>query len=110
MGLALHNARAVAEGFWGRATPFMRTPKQGSVAGRLLSVPTRSRGALPLAEGLLTLYFLIGLGAGLYYGDYGLLPFHLLLVVGHATVVWYAWQTGLAASPVLVEKSSVLVG
>ncbi|SMB99491.1 Glucomannan 4-beta-mannosyltransferase [Hymenobacter roseosalivarius DSM 11622] len=109
MGLALHNARAVAEGFWGRATPFVRTPKQGSAAGQSTRA-THSRGALPWAEGLLTLYFLAGLGAGLYYGDYSLLPFHLLLVVGHATVVWYAWRTGPAATPVLVGGASVLVG
>ena len=110
MGLALHNARAVAEGFWGRATPFVRTPKQGSAAGPSTRA-TRRRGALPWAESLLTLYFLAGLGAGLYYGDYGLLPFHLLLVVGHATVVWYAWRTGsAAATPVLMGGAPVLVG
>ncbi|OGX86724.1 cellulose synthase family protein [Hymenobacter glacialis] len=112
MGLALHNARAVAEGFWGRTTPFVRTPKQGSAAAGLLATrPARSRGAWPWAESLLMLYFLGGLGAGLYYRDYGLLPFHLLLVVGHATLVWYAWRTGTAAAaPVLTGGAPVLMG
>ncbi|SMB81193.1 Glucomannan 4-beta-mannosyltransferase [Hymenobacter roseosalivarius DSM 11622] len=101
MGLALHNTRAVALGFRGRASPFVRTPKLGAApeGGRpVRRYRTRESGALPLMEGLMTLYFLVGLGAGCYYGDYGLLPFHLLLVVGYGLVTGYALQ-GLRPQP-----------
>ncbi|GAA3990894.1 glycosyltransferase [Hymenobacter antarcticus] len=94
MGLALHNTRAVVLGFRGKATPFIRTPKQGSggivlPAGDKEARAARVRGPLPLAEGLLTLYFAAGLGAGFYYHDPGLLPFHVLLVAGHGTLTYY---------------------
>jgi hypothetical protein len=47
MGLALHNARAVAKGFWGRATPFVRTPKQGNAAARAAALTGAVRGVWP---------------------------------------------------------------
>lgn len=92
MGLALHNARAVVLGLLGRASPFVRTPKQGSaadLADAAAELTPRAAGPLPLAEGLLTLYFLAGLGASCYYGGYGLLPFQLLLVTGFGTLTYY---------------------
>ncbi|TDN36691.1 glycosyltransferase [Hymenobacter sp. UV11] len=95
MGLALHNARAVAQGLLRRASPFVRTPKLG--AAPVVATPARryrlpETGQLPLAEALLTLYFLAGLAMGAYYGDYGLWPFHLLLAVGFGTLAGYAWR------------------
>jgi cellulose synthase/poly-beta-1,6-N-acetylglucosamine synthase-like glycosyltransferase len=98
MGLALRNARAVVQGFLGQASPFVRTPKLGDS-----QLPTRSArryrlretGQLPLAEGVLTLYFLAGLAAGFYYGSYGLLPFHGLLVLGFGTLTGYALRQRL---------------
>jgi cellulose synthase/poly-beta-1,6-N-acetylglucosamine synthase-like glycosyltransferase len=89
MGLALHNARAVGQGWLRRASPFVRTPKVGTAGAPAAALP--SAGPHPPAEGLLTLYFLVGLAAGLYYGDYGLLPFQGLLVVGFGTLTGYAW-------------------
>ena len=97
MGLAWHNARAVALGLMGQASPFVRTPKQGAAAGPARRYRTRESRQLPWAEGLLTLYFLAGLGAGFYYGDYGLFPFQLLLVTGFGTLTYYAWWQRLAA-------------
>ncbi|MFD1470207.1 cellulose synthase family protein [Hymenobacter caeli] len=95
MGLALHNARAVVQGLLRRSSPFVRTPKLG--AGPAAAAPARryrvrETGRLPLAEALLTLYFLAGLAAGCYYADYGLLPFHALLVAGFGTLAGYAWH------------------
>jgi cellulose synthase/poly-beta-1,6-N-acetylglucosamine synthase-like glycosyltransferase len=95
MGLALHNARAVALGLLRQASPFIRTPKQGTAAGASRRYRTRDPRRWPLAEGLLTLYFLAGLGAGLYYGDFGLFPFQLLLVTGFGTLTYYALRQQL---------------
>ena len=90
MGLALHNSRAVILGWLGQRTPFVRTPKAGS--GGLARRRYRTGGVGPLValEGLLAAYFAFGLGAGLYFGDAGLLPFHTLLTTGFATVCYYS--------------------
>ncbi|HEX8656002.1 MAG TPA: cellulose synthase family protein [Hymenobacter sp.] len=90
MGLALHNARAVALGWWGRRTPFVRTPKAGTGARAARRYRTGGVGPLEVLEGLLALYFAFGFGAGLYFGDAGLLPFHLLLTVGFAAICYYS--------------------
>ncbi|MDJ0364052.1 glycosyltransferase [Hymenobacter sp. H14-R3] len=100
MGLALHNARAVVQGWLRRASPFVRTPKLG--AGRPGEPPARHNrprqaAPLPLAEGALTLYFLVGIAAGFYYGSYGLLPFHGLLVAGFGTLTGYGLRQQLGA-------------
>lgn len=93
MGLALHNSRAVLLGLAGQRSAFIRTPKmglirrQGSWRGRYR---TGRFDGLTVLEGLLTLYFLFGIGAGIYFADYGLLPFHLLLAVGYGLVFYYS--------------------
>lgn len=91
MGLALHNARAVTLGWLGQRTPFVRTPKAGA-AGPAKSRRYRTGGVGPLVvlEGVLAAYFAFGLGAGLYFNDFGLLPFHSLLTLGFASVCYYS--------------------
>lgn len=94
MGLSFHNAMAVLEGYLGIKSPFVRTPKfnitgqMDSWKGKIylpagISLPT-------LAEGLLSLYFVFGIGAGIYLHDYGLLLFHLMLALGFAIVFFYS--------------------
>ncbi len=90
MGLALHNARAVVLGWMGQRTPFVRTPKAGSGGRAKRRYRTGGVGALVLLEGFLAGYFAFGLGAGLYFGDAGLLPFHTLLTLGFAAVCYYS--------------------
>ena len=91
MGLALHNARAVTLGWLGRRTPFVRTPKTGS-GGPAQQRRYRTGGVGPLVwlEGLLAAYFAFGIGAGLYFDDFGLLPFHSLLTVGFVAICYYS--------------------
>jgi hypothetical protein len=94
MGLSLHNARAVALGLLGRQSAFIRTPKlglvqrQGTWQGRRYR--TGGLDGLTLLEGLLALYFLSGLVAGIYFRDFGLFPFHLMLTVGYGLVFYYS--------------------
>ncbi len=95
MGLALHNARAVVQGLRRRTSPFVRTPKLGTkgagpTSSRRYRLPATSQ--LPLAEALLTLYFLVGLAADFHYASYGMVPFHGLLVVGFGALSGYAWR------------------
>jgi cellulose synthase/poly-beta-1,6-N-acetylglucosamine synthase-like glycosyltransferase len=91
MGLALHNARAVLLGWQGRRTPFVRTPKAGTGGpARQRRYRTGGVGPLVLLEGMLSLYFAFGLAAGVYFDDFGLLPFHSLLTIGFAAIFYYS--------------------
>ncbi|WP_381527748.1 glycosyltransferase [Spirosoma soli] len=97
MGLSYHNTKAVVEGFAGRKSSFIRTPKfnrgtQQTSWHTNVYVSKQSR-ELPWAEILLCLYFLGGIGLAFHLHIFNLLPLHLLLVVGMGLVVCYpAWQ------------------
>ena len=91
MGLALHNARAVMLGWWGKRTPFVRTPKTGTGStARQRRYRTGGVDGLVVLEGVLAAYFAFGLVAGIYFNDFGLLPFHSLLTVGFAAICYYS--------------------
>ena len=94
MGLSLHNSIAVIEGFLGRKTPFVRTPKfniknkkDGWNSNRYIS---RQINGLTIAEGLLAVYFLLAVVLAFRLGDYALLPFHLMLAFGFGAVFYYS--------------------
>ncbi|MGD1847774.1 MAG: hypothetical protein ACFB10_20470 [Salibacteraceae bacterium] len=94
MGLSLHNAIAVVEGYIGRKTPFIRTPKfnikQSGDQWKGNKYLTSSLNLLTLLEGFLALYFLIGILIGAWLNDFGLLPFHLMLALGFGLVFYYS--------------------
>ncbi|MGY3087376.1 cellulose synthase/poly-beta-1,6-N-acetylglucosamine synthase-like glycosyltransferase [Hymenobacter sp. UYAg731] len=96
MGLALHNARAVLLGWRGKRTPFIRTPKAGTgsptgyAPARQRRYRTGGVGGLVVLEGVLAVYFAFGLAAGIYFDDFGLLPFHSLLTIGFAAICYYS--------------------
>lgn len=93
MGLSLHNAIAVAEGFLGRKTAFIRTPKFALVGNKGHWGRSSYRRArftpLMLVEGALMLYFGLGIWLGFRLEDYGLLPFHLMLLFGFGSIFFY---------------------
>jgi hypothetical protein len=92
MGLALHNSIAVLEGYWGRKTPFVRTPKFNlqNAGDRWQDKAYLSRHVNPLTwvELLLSFYFLYGLWLGHCLGDYGFYPLHLMLCFGFGVVAF----------------------
>ncbi len=94
MGLSLHNGLAVLEGYFGRRTAFVRTPKFNITgAGDHWSGKRYKVGKatyLTAFEGLLTLYFLGGILLAFHFGDLGLLPLHLLLSLGFGYVFYYS--------------------
>lgn len=94
MGLSLHNAIAVFEGYIGKKSPFVRTPKFNITANdgkwkgnRYL---TNAINPLTMLEGILVLYFVYGIYLSFSFGDYGLLPFYLMLTIGFGTVFYYS--------------------
>jgi len=94
MGLSLHNAIAVLEGYSGKKTPFIRTPKFNirTVQDSWQNNPyrTASINLLTILEGILALYFLAGVVLGIYFQRFGLLPFHLMLTLGFGGVFIYS--------------------
>ncbi len=94
MGLSLHNAIAVVEGYIGRKTPFVRTPKfnvqKGSDNWRTNVYMESGFPWLTLLEGGMLLYFLGGIALGIYLHDYRMLLFHCMLTVGFGMVFVYS--------------------
>lgn len=94
MGLSLHNAIAVIEGYMGRKTPFIRTPKfnilKSDDSWKGNKYLSKKFNLLTIAEGLLALYFSYGIYQAFKINDYGLLPFHLMLTFGFGTVFYYS--------------------
>ena len=93
MGLSLHNTVAVIQGYIGKKSPFVRTPKFNI---KTISDSFKKRNYLmkkiswtTIAEGLLALYFLGGVLAGIQSANYTFLIFHSLLSVGYGTIFFY---------------------
>ncbi|WP_224999613.1 cellulose synthase family protein [Cesiribacter sp. SM1] len=93
LGLSAHNTMAVAEGWLGKKSPFLRTPKfnitgkEGAWKGNVYL--SRNFSWMTLLETILAVYFVFGIGAGLYLQDYSLLLFHSMLAIGFILVIYY---------------------
>ena len=94
MGLSLHNAIAVLEGYIGKKTPFVRTPKFNIIkendTWKTNKYLTSSINMLTMLEGLLAIYFAAGIGLAIHFVDYGFLPFHIMLTFGFGFVFYYS--------------------
>lgn len=90
MGLALHNALAVFEGYIGKKSPFIRTPKfniqdkSDKWEGNKYNVKKIS--ALTYFEGMLLCYFLYSFKVAIEYQDFGIMPLLLFLIAGYGIV------------------------
>jgi cellulose synthase/poly-beta-1,6-N-acetylglucosamine synthase-like glycosyltransferase len=91
MGFSFQNSIAVLEGLVGKKSEFVRTPKfnietlkerwkENIYISKKISRNT-------IIEALLVLYFVFGIALGFYLKDFGLLPFHLMLIIGYSYVV-----------------------
>ncbi|MCF8233249.1 MAG: glycosyltransferase family 2 protein [Bacteroidales bacterium] len=94
MGLSFHNSVAVVEGYLGKKSSFVRTPKFNVVNPRQKiahnNYVSRSLNLVTFIEGILCLYFLFGIVSGIIMREYGLLPFHLMLCWGFGYVFYYS--------------------
>ncbi len=94
LGMALHNARAVIEGWRGRKSEFVRTPKfniKGSGDAIKKGTYVKSKITWPtIFEGILCLYFILALVLGVGYQNYEFLLFHLMLAFGYGAVFFYS--------------------
>jgi cellulose synthase/poly-beta-1,6-N-acetylglucosamine synthase-like glycosyltransferase len=93
MGLALNNSVAVLEGYLGIKSSFVRTPKfnvnvKNEFKGN--KYDKKSLSILNIGEGLLaTIFLFTAINRG-FYGDLGMVPFHLMLAFGYGLVFYHS--------------------
>ena len=95
MGLSLHNSVAVIQGYLGKKSAFVRTPKFNikTIADTFSSGGGYLASRIPLTtvvEGILAFYFLVAIIAALYYDDTTFIIFHLLLTFGYGSICYYS--------------------
>jgi cellulose synthase/poly-beta-1,6-N-acetylglucosamine synthase-like glycosyltransferase len=94
MGLSLHNSLAIIEGYRGRKSGFVRTPKFNiqtiNDTFRTGFYTVGHISGTTIAEGVMALYFSIAVVLGLYTGHTSLIVFHMMLVVGFGSVCLYS--------------------
>lgn len=93
MGLSLHNSIAVLQGYFGKKSPFIRTPKF-NIRGLSDTFSQKKYnigklGWTTIMEGFMALYFLGGIYAGIHLENYNFLLFHILLSFGYGTIFYY---------------------
>jgi cellulose synthase/poly-beta-1,6-N-acetylglucosamine synthase-like glycosyltransferase len=94
MGLSLHNSVAALEGYLGKKTPFVRTPKWGIVKDQdgwqRKNYLVKSLNPITVIELFLALYFALGVGLGIYWHSYQMLMLHTMLTLGYGFVVFFS--------------------
>lgn len=100
MGLSLHNAIAVGEGYIGKKSPFIRTPKfnlsskKDSWKGKKYNKINISW--VNIGEALLTLYFISGIYLSFLWDDFGNLPMFIALSLGFGAITFYSFKHSYA--------------
>lgn len=90
MGLAVNNTRAVLEALFNKKTEFVRTPKykveNTGDSWKTKKYVQRKISRTVILEIALALYFVIGIGASLYYLEIAAIPFQLMFLCGFGLV------------------------
>ena len=94
MGLSLHNTVAVIQGWLGKKSAFVRTPKF-NITGLKDSLWNRKYLARRISwttsmEGLLAVFFGYASWQGYESGNYGFLAMHLTLTLGYTFIFYYS--------------------
>jgi cellulose synthase/poly-beta-1,6-N-acetylglucosamine synthase-like glycosyltransferase len=94
MGLSLHNTIALCEGYAGKRIPFIRTPKfnitSNKDAWRTNKYLVNDINGTTVLEALLAAYFFMGIYLSVYFQNYGLLPFYIMLTLGFGYISYYS--------------------
>jgi len=93
MGLSLHNTVAVIQGYLGKKSPFVRTPKF-DIKGLADTLKNKKYLTSKITwttffEGILALYFVSAVFIGLYWENYIFIVFHTLLAIGYGAIFYY---------------------
>ena len=102
MGMSLHNAIAFIAGLMGFKSSFIRTPKFNLALKDASWAKNKytSKGIKPLTilEGLMVCYFLWALYLAFKLKDFGLVPFHGMLLFGYCYVFFMSLSQSVAIS------------
>ena len=95
MGLSLSNTVAVIEGYLGIKSSFVRTPKfnvakKSEFKGN--KYDKKSLSIINIMEGILMIVFGYTAVVRAVYGDFGMLPFHLMLACGYGVIFFSTLQ------------------
>jgi cellulose synthase/poly-beta-1,6-N-acetylglucosamine synthase-like glycosyltransferase len=94
MGFSLHNSIALCEGYAGKKIPFIRTPKFNITSSKdrwqANKYLVNNINGVTILEALLTAYFLTGVFLSIYFQNYGMLPFYIMLTIGFGYVFYYS--------------------
>jgi hypothetical protein len=94
MGFSLHNSIALCEGYAGKKIPFIRTPKFNITSSKdrwqANKYLVNDISGVTILEALLTAYFFSGVFLSIYFQNYGLLPFYIMLTLGFGYVFYYS--------------------
>ena len=94
MGFSLHNSIAVIQGYWGKKSSFVRTPKMNilNVQDKLKSnqYVIQKIDLTLIAEALFFCYFVFAIGLGVYLEYFAFMLFHILLLTGFGINFFYS--------------------
>ena len=94
MGLSLHNTVAVLQGYRGKKSPFVRTPKFNikSIKDSFKKQNYLSKKLTwtTIGEGVLALYFAAAVGGAFYIQNTTFIAFHLMLALGYGAIFFYS--------------------
>ena len=100
MGLSLHNTIAVVQGYLGKKTPFIRTPKfnltQKKDQWANNTYINRKVSPTVYIELLLCLYFCFGIFLALKFQDFSILPYMLLEALGFGIIGLVSFKHAMA--------------
>lgn len=98
MGLSFHHSRAVLQGYRGKKSEFVRTPKVHSPGGDKNHSLYLTSQLSPDTwwEGFLSLYFVFGIAMGLYLHQYAMLILHVILATGFGLIFVYSIRANLS--------------
>lgn len=95
MGLSLHNSLAVIQGYRGKKSPFIRTPKfdiSNSKKDQSKYLSARIDSGT-LWEGFFCLYFIFGIIVGVLMQNYSMLILHIFLAAGFGIIFFYSMRS-----------------
>ncbi|MCC7245979.1 MAG: glycosyltransferase [Saprospiraceae bacterium] len=94
MGLSLYNAIAVIEGYMGKASSFVRTPKYGINGDKKqfksASYVAKKISWVTIAEGFMALVFTGAVILGIATDNTAFVMFHSMLALGFGTICYYS--------------------
>jgi cellulose synthase/poly-beta-1,6-N-acetylglucosamine synthase-like glycosyltransferase len=94
MGIAFHNSIAVLQGFLGRKSGFVRTPKYGvTTKGEKIQSKTylsKKLDWVSIGEGILFVYFTVAMISGILLHMKAFVLMHLMLAIGYLMLFYYA--------------------